>query len=56
MTGRQSWRIGLQNPSTMPAGTKGHIPFDTPTIAELLKKAGYNTQMVCACTHKYRWN
>eukprot|EP01084_Bolivina_argentea_P227460 384150_1 len=30
----------------MPAGTKAHIPFDTPTIAEQLKLANYNTQMI----------
>eukprot|EP01084_Bolivina_argentea_P217926 369925_1 len=46
MTGRQSWRVGLQNPSTLPMGCKGHIPFNTPTIAELMKTAGWNTQMI----------
>ena len=46
MTGRQSWRVGLQNPTTLPAGCRGHIPFDTKTIAEAMKSAGYNTQMI----------
>ena len=46
MTGRYPWRFGFQNPATMQTGTKAHIPFDIPTIAELLKKAGYDTQMI----------
>ena len=46
MTGRQSWRLGLQNPTTMPPGNRAHIPWDTPTVAELMRRAGYNTQMI----------
>eukprot|EP01084_Bolivina_argentea_P116817 207488_1 len=46
MTGRYPWRIGMQNPATMDPGCLGHIPFDTPTIAEQMKLAGYDTKMI----------
>ncbi len=46
MTGRYAWRMGLQNPETMNMGTKAHIPMDQPTVAELMKEIGYNTQSV----------
>eukprot|EP01084_Bolivina_argentea_P193959 332742_1 len=46
ITGLHPWRFGFQNPSTMPNGLKAHIPFEIPTIAELMKKANYNTQMI----------
>jgi len=43
MTGRYPWKLGLQNPSTIPPGTTQHIPFKFKTIAEMLKKEGYST-------------
>eukprot|EP01084_Bolivina_argentea_P215455 365791_1 len=43
MTGKYSWKTGLENLGTVPAATTQHIPFDTPTMAELLKDAGYVT-------------
>ena len=46
LTGLYPWRIGLQNAGTLIPGCKGHIPFNIPTIAELLKLSGYNTQMI----------
>eukprot|EP01084_Bolivina_argentea_P227461 384151_1 len=46
MTGRQPWRFGFQNPATMMSGTKAHIPFDIPTMAELMKSANYETIMI----------
>ena len=46
MTGRYAWHVGLQNPTTLRPGTKGGLPLTQATIAEQLRKAGYNTQMV----------
>eukprot|EP01084_Bolivina_argentea_P049375 90815_1 len=46
VTGKYPWRIGMQNPATMWPGVTAHIPFDTPTIAEQMKIAGYNTQYI----------
>jgi len=46
MTGRLPWRFGFQQPMTMSFGVKAHLPYDQPTVAELMKKSGYNTQMI----------
>ncbi len=43
MTGKYSWKTGLQAVGTIPPGTTEHIPFEFPTIAELLKKAGWTS-------------
>merc|ERR1719410_2925103 len=43
MTGKYAWKTGLQNLGTVPPGSTQHIPFDTPTMAELMKSAGYDT-------------
>ena len=47
MTGQYSFKLGLQrtNPPIQPM-TMEHLPYDAPTIAELLKKAGYRTHML----------
>ncbi len=46
MTGKYAWKTGLQMPDTLMPTCTGHIPFDTPTLAELLKKQGYETHMM----------
>eukprot|EP01084_Bolivina_argentea_P227464 384154_1 len=43
LTGKYAWKTGLQNIATVPPASTQHIPLDTPTIAELMKSAGYNT-------------
>eukprot|EP01084_Bolivina_argentea_P205362 350835_1 len=47
MTGRYPWRTAMQNPTTMSQGTKCHLPYDQPTMPELLREYGsMNTQMI----------
>ena len=46
MTGQFSFKLGLQSINTIGPGETQHIPFAAPTIAELLKKAGYQTHML----------
>merc|ERR1719410_2958703 len=46
MTGQFSFKLGLQAINTIGMGQTKHIPFEAPTIAELLKKAGYQTHML----------
>eukprot|EP01084_Bolivina_argentea_P227463 384153_1 len=43
LTGKYAWKNGLQYVWTIPPASTMHIPFDTPTLAELLKSAGYLT-------------
>ena len=43
MTGMYSWKTGLQFRGTISPATTEHIPFEMPTMAELLSKAGYAT-------------
>eukprot|EP01084_Bolivina_argentea_P215466 365810_1 len=43
MTGKYSWKAGLQAVGTIPPGSTEHIPFEFPTMAELLKKAGWGS-------------
>eukprot|EP01084_Bolivina_argentea_P215456 365792_1 len=33
MTGKYSWKTGLQNVGTIPPATTEHIPFEFPTMA-----------------------
>ena len=47
LTGRYSFRTGMQHYSTIVPGSTAGIPFDTPTLAELLAAANYSTHMVC---------
>ncbi|CAE8600890.1 unnamed protein product, partial [Polarella glacialis] len=46
MTGRYSFRTGLQHFETLLPGATGGIPSGTPTIADTFKSAGYATHMV----------
>ena len=43
LTGKYAWKTGLQNIGTIGPGTTQHIPYNTPTVAELMKSAGYDT-------------
>ena len=43
LTGKYAWKTGLQNIQTVPPASTQHIPFATPTVAELMKSAGYST-------------
>lgn len=46
MTGQYSFKNGLQSIRTIQAGTTQHIPFENPTLPELLRKADYSTHML----------
>jgi len=46
MTGQYSFKNGLQNIATIGPGTTEHIPFENPTMAELLKEQQYSTHML----------
>jgi len=46
LTGRYSFRTGMQHFTTIFPGATAGIPFDTPTLAELLRGANYSTHMV----------
>ncbi len=41
MNGRYAWKNGLQD--VLKHGSIGHLPFDTPTMPELLKQSNYET-------------
>ena len=43
MTGQYSFKNGLQNINTIGPGTTEHIPFENPTMAELMKQQNYHT-------------
>ena len=46
MTGRFAWNIGMQHYTTLFPGSFAGIPKETPTIAEILRSAGYSTHAV----------
>jgi len=46
MTGRYPFHIGMQHVTTLMPGSTASIPMDVPTIAEVLKTAGYRTHMI----------
>eukprot|EP01084_Bolivina_argentea_P179132 309562_1 len=46
MTGQYSFKNGLQNRSTIHAGTAEHILWHNPTLPELLTNAGYTNHML----------
>jgi arylsulfatase A-like enzyme len=46
MTGRFAFNIGMQHFTTLIPGGAAGIPKDTPTIAEVLRGAGYETHMI----------
>eukprot|EP00756_Hemistasia_phaeocysticola_P023279 Hpha_TRINITY_DN15882_c1_g3::TRINITY_DN15882_c1_g3_i4::g.189326::m.189326/K12375/ARSI_J; arylsulfatase I/J len=46
MTGRYAFHTGFQHTDTLIPGTSAHLPEDTPTVAEVLKGAGYETHAV----------
>lgn len=46
MTGRYPFHTGMQHYLTLIPGTGAHLPMNTPTIAELIKEAGYEAHAV----------
>jgi len=46
LTGQYSFSLGLQYLDTMPPGTTEHIPFETPTMMEILGYLGYQNEMI----------
>jgi arylsulfatase A-like enzyme len=46
MTGRFSFRTGMQHFTTLIMGSTAGIPKDTPTLAELMLDAGYETHAI----------
>mmetsp|Transcript_31850 Transcript_31850/g.39129 ORF Transcript_31850/g.39129 Transcript_31850/m.39129 type:complete len:494 (+) Transcript_31850:35-1516(+) len=46
LTGQYSFKNGLQSIQTVPPATLQHIPFENPTIGELLLDAGYETHFL----------
>eukprot|EP01084_Bolivina_argentea_P278740 476338_1 len=46
LTGQYSFKNGLQYITTIPPGTTEHIPFENPTLPELLKEHGYINHMI----------
>lgn len=46
LTGRYPFRIGMQHMTTLMPASPAGIPRDTPTIAEVLKQAGYSTHAI----------
>eukprot|EP01084_Bolivina_argentea_P304522 525929_1 len=45
-TGKYSWKTGLQRFNTIPAGSTEHIPYEFPTMAELLSKSGWKSHAI----------
>lgn len=46
MSGRYPFHTGMQHRLTLIPGTGAHLPMDTPTVAELIKQAGYEAHAV----------
>jgi arylsulfatase B/arylsulfatase I/J len=46
MTGRWAWTIGMQHFTTIMPGATAGIPQETPTVAEVLRDAGYDTHAI----------
>jgi len=46
LTGQYSFKLGMQDLNTAPEGSTIHIPFDAPTLPEMLKPLGYRTEML----------
>ena len=46
MTARYPFRTGLQHSTTLVPGSTAKIPYDTATIAEVVKTAGYATHAI----------
>lgn len=46
LTGRYSFRTGMQHFNTIMPGATAGLPFDTATLAEVLSSANYSTHMV----------
>eukprot|EP00007_Cunea_sp_BSH-02190019_P007656 CAMPEP_0174237238 /NCGR_PEP_ID=MMETSP0417-20130205/7401_1 /TAXON_ID=242541 /ORGANISM="Mayorella sp, Strain BSH-02190019" /LENGTH=509 /DNA_ID=CAMNT_0015315967 /DNA_START=1 /DNA_END=1527 /DNA_ORIENTATION=+ len=46
MQGRYPFRTGMQHYSTIKPASTAHMPLDQPTLAELMREAGYRTHHV----------
>eukprot|EP00929_Paragymnodinium_shiwhaense_P113678 TRINITY_DN81982_c0_g1_i1.p1 TRINITY_DN81982_c0_g1~~TRINITY_DN81982_c0_g1_i1.p1 ORF type:complete len:617 (-),score=56.81 TRINITY_DN81982_c0_g1_i1:356-2116(-) len=46
MTGRWAWTIGMQHWTTLQPGSGAGIPANVPTLAEVMKTAGYDTHAI----------
>eukprot|EP01084_Bolivina_argentea_P048345 89087_1 len=46
MTGQYSFKNGLQSKQTIPPASTAHLPFQNPTLPELLRKVNYTNHML----------